>query len=103
MSDSEWEGEPHTLTVHAVDLPESHFDNGDLHYDLEHRPPASRKNRPTEARRLVMEYTCELAVNEAESGLSFSLRYSRHAHHRARRLSDPVVGPEVLRLGRLGL
>lgn len=80
MSDSEWFGEPHTLTVHAVDVPESHFDNGDLHYDLEHPPSCRQEERRcwdlASGGALLLEWTCDVAEHERESGLSYSLRYS---------------------------
>jgi len=35
VSDTEWYGQPHTLTVHSVRLPEGKSDDGDLGDDPE--------------------------------------------------------------------
>lgn len=82
MSDSEWYGEPHTLTVHEVTPPAGEFDYGELDYDLEHPPSCTKSvytyefatydgESPT-----VEEWDCDLARHEAEGGLAFCLSYS---------------------------
>ena len=73
MSDSEWFGEPHTLTVHSVQLPDGPFDDGSLEYDLEHPTSCKQEERCYLG---VLEYTCDIAMNESDCGLAFSLRYS---------------------------
>ncbi len=70
-SPNEWVGEPHTLTVTSVRLPDGQFDDGDLEYEIEH--PSTCK--------LVdhgygLEYACDIAYCIDNAGLAFSLRYS---------------------------
>lgn len=78
MSENEWYGEPHTLIVHEVTLPDGPFDDGDLgDYDLQH-PPSCKQEEVDyggDAVR-VLVYTCEVAGNEGDCGLAYSLRYS---------------------------
>ena len=80
MSDSEWEGEPHTLTVHSVTPPDGPLDDGSLDYDLEHPPSCRQEERAcwdvASGGAVLQVWTCELAYHERESGLPFSLKYS---------------------------
>ena len=71
--DSEWYGEPHTLTVHEVRPPIGEFDDGEMDYDLEH-PPSCKQEERYDGHLLV--YACDVAHNETECGLAASLRYS---------------------------
>lgn len=73
MSENEWYGEPHTLTVHHVTLPDGPLDDGSLEYDLEH-PPACQQAEQYGGH--VLEYTCDVAHYEINSGLAYTLRYS---------------------------
>ena len=75
MSDSEWFGEAHTLTVHSVRLPDGLFDDGELDYDVEH-PPSCRQEQYGEGERSYMEWACEFGWHEREGGLASNLRYS---------------------------
>lgn len=80
MSESYWEGQPHTLIVHSVRLPSGPLDDGDLDYEIQH-PAACTKSvytyefatvggeSPT-----VTEWDCEVYDHETESGLASSLR-----------------------------
>lgn len=73
-SANQWHGEPHTLTVREVTPPDGPFDDGGLgDYDLEH-PPSCKQEEQYGGH--VLEYTCDVAHHERESGLPFSLRYS---------------------------
>jgi len=73
---SEWHGEPHTLTVREVTLPDGPFDDGGLgDYDLEH--PSSCKQEEQDCGGVTaLAYTCDVAHQEREGGLASSLRYS---------------------------
>ena len=73
MSDSEWFGAPHILTVRAVHLPHGPLDDGCLDYDLEHAP--SCRQEPS-AGGHYLYWTCDVAFHEVSSGLASSLRYS---------------------------
>jgi hypothetical protein len=75
MSDSEWYGEPHTLVVHSVRLPDGPFDDGEMECDLEHAP-SCKEERWGEGERSYMAWTCDVAWHERESGLASTLRYS---------------------------
>lgn len=71
--DSEWYGEPHTLTVHEVTPPAGPLDDGSLgDYDLEH-PPSCKGE---EHHHGYMRYTCAVSDQEEEFGLAWTLRYS---------------------------
>jgi hypothetical protein len=85
----EWEGEPHTLIVHSVRLPDGPFDDGDLEYDLEH-PPSCKQEERVYIDGLTGEpfWTCDVAQNEGDCGLPFSLRYS----------GTPVTEPGTYRI-----
>jgi hypothetical protein len=74
-SDSEWYGGPHTLIVHSVHLPHGPLDNGCLDYDLEHAPSCQEK-QVGEGENSYWEWTCDVARDERDCGLAFSLRYS---------------------------
>lgn len=76
MSDSEWYGEPHALTVHSVRLPDGPFDDGGLEYDLDHPPSCKQEEHGYGGGVTVTEYTCELAWHERDAGLAGPLRYS---------------------------
>lgn len=72
--DSEWFGEPHTLIVHSVRPPDGPLDDGNLgDYEIEHPPSCKQEERQYLG---VMEWTCDIAMNEGDCGLAFSLRYS---------------------------
>jgi len=75
MKDSEWYGEPHTLTVHAAHAPHGPLDDGCLDYELEH-PQSCKESDSALYGAMVREYTCDVAHQEQESGLASSLRYS---------------------------
>ena len=75
MSNDEWCGEPHTLTVHSARLPGGPLDDGDLEYDLEH-PPSCKEETIGEGEHAYAQYACDVAHHERESGLPFTLRYS---------------------------
>ena len=74
-ADSEWYGEPHTLTVHEVTPPIGEFDDGEMDYDLEHPPSCKQEERVYGGGVTALEYTCDVDHFE-DSGLPFSLRYS---------------------------
>jgi hypothetical protein len=77
VSDSEWHGEPHTLIVHeVVRLPDGHFDDGELDYDIEHPPSCAQEDYGHAGRFKVMAWTCDVASHVIEGGLEFSLNYS---------------------------
>lgn len=73
--DGEWAGEPHTLTVHAVTLPDGPLDDGDLDYDIEH-PASCREETIGEGEHSYTQYACDVAGMERDSGLPFTMRYS---------------------------
>ena len=84
--DSEWYGEPHTLIAY--------FDGGELTYDLEHPPSCTKSvytyefatggaESPT-----VVEWDCDIAWHQAESGLFESLSHS----------GTPVTEPGTYRI-----
>lgn len=68
---NEWVGEPHTLTVSSVRLPESQFDDGELEYEIEHPPTCNQIDRGG-----YLDYECDIAYCIDNAGLEFSLRYS---------------------------
>jgi hypothetical protein len=63
-SDSEWYGEPHTLTVSSVRLPEDDLDDGELEYEITHPPSCN-------------------AVRDCETD------WNRTEPHQAARITDP--------------
>jgi hypothetical protein len=75
MSNDEWFGEPHTLTVHSVRLPDGPLDDGDLEYDLEHPPSCKQEERGPEGH-TYSAWTCDVADYAGDCGLPFTLRYS---------------------------
>lgn len=75
MSDSEWEGEPHTLIVRSVEPPAGPFDNAHLDYEIQH-PPACRQEERGNGANTYMAWTCELSFYETEADLAFCLSYS---------------------------
>jgi len=75
VKDSEWYGDPHTLTVRSVRLPGGPLDDGGLDYDLEH-PPSCRLEQRDYGGVPVLDWTCDVACMERESGLPSLLRYS---------------------------
>ena len=84
--DSEWFGEPHTLTVHEVRLPDGPLDDGEFgDYDLEH-PPSCEQEEIYDGH--VLHYTCALAYQEEQEGLATSLRYS----------ATPITEPGTYRI-----
>jgi hypothetical protein len=87
VTGSEWYGEPHTLIVRSVTPPEGQFDDGELDYDIEH-PASCKQELCGEGDHAYMIWTCDLAQNEAESGLPFCLRYS----------GTPVTEPGTYRI-----
>jgi hypothetical protein len=91
VSDSEWEGEPHTVTVHAVTLPAGPLDDGELKYDLEHLPSCGEEEHRI-GDRSWMEPACELAYYEREIGLAGCLRYS----------GTPITQPGTYRVASWG-
>jgi hypothetical protein len=84
-SDSEWYGEPHTLTVSSVRLPAGDLDDGELEYEITHPPSCKQEERRYPG---VLEYTCDVAHSESECGLAFTLRYS----------GTPVTQPGTYRI-----
>ena len=74
MSENEWTGAPHILTVRAVHPPHGPLDDGCLDYDLEHAP--SCKQEPSAGGGHYSYWTCDVAFHEVSSGLASSLRYS---------------------------
>ena len=76
VSESEWRGEPHTLIVRSLLPPDGPFDDGEFtDYEIEH--PDSCKQEPCgEGEHSRMAWTCDIAENEGDCGLPFSLRYS---------------------------
>lgn len=66
-----WFGEPHTLIVTEVTLPEGQFDDGTMEYEIEHPPTCKMEDRCG-----YFAYTCDIAFNIDAVGLPFSLRYS---------------------------
>ncbi len=88
MKDAEWYGQPHTLTVHSVRLPEGKSDDGDLgDYDLEHAP-SCKQERSGDGGNSYLYWTCDVAFHEISSGLASSLRYS----------GTPVTEPGTYRI-----
>jgi hypothetical protein len=85
VSGSEWHGEPHALIVHAATPPDGPFDDGELEYDLEHPPSCEQEERDGGH---YTEYTCDVAHEEGECGLAYSLRYS----------GTPVTEPGTYRI-----
>lgn len=73
--ENEWHGEPHTLVVRSVTLPDGPFDDGQLEYDLEHPPSCKEEARDCHGMSVLM-WTCDVAHMEDEAGLASSLRYS---------------------------
>ena len=93
--DSEWYGEPHTLIVHEVNLSDPLLDDENLgDYDLEHPPSCTKTVHTYEFAAYggesptVVEWDCDIARHEAESGLASSLRYS----------GTPITGPGTYRI-----
>ena len=84
-ADTEWHGEPHTLIVHSVRLPDGPFDDGGLEYDLEHSASCGQEERQYLG---VLEYNCDVAANESDIGLASSLRYS----------GTPITAPGTYRI-----
>ena len=72
MSNDEWSGEPHTLIVSSVRLPDGPLDDGELEYDIEH-PQACKQ---AEYGNGCTGWTCDVAQLEGDTGLPFTLRYS---------------------------
>jgi len=73
MSEDEWFGEPHTLTVHEVTLEDGTLYEDSLgDYDLEH--PSSCKQE--EHHLGYVRYTCAVSDQEEECGLPWTLKYS---------------------------
>ena len=87
MSDSEWEGEPHVLTVTSVTLPVGRWDDGELEYEIEH-PPSCGEEEHASGGVTWLEPACELAWHEREGGLAGILRYS----------GTPVTEPGTYRI-----
>ncbi len=76
MTAMEWHGEPHTLVVHATHAPHGPLDEGCLNYDLEHPPSCKQEERDYGYGTTALEWICDVAYCERESGLPFTLRYS---------------------------
>ena len=80
--DSEWYGEPHTLIVHSVTLPEGPFDDGELEYEIEHPPSCTESVHTYEFASgdgespTVTEWDCDLFTHVLESGIEGALRSS---------------------------
>ena len=75
MSDGEWFGEPHTLTVHSVRLPGGPLDDGDLEYDIEHPSSCKQEERGADGHTYIA-WICDVAGYADDAGLPFTLRYS---------------------------
>lgn len=75
MSENEWEGEPHTLIVHSVTLPDGPLDDGSLEYDIEHPASCKQEERGPEGYTYSV-WTCDVAGYADDIGLPFTLRYS---------------------------
>lgn len=71
----DWHGEPHVMTVTAVQLPAFPFDDGTLEYEIEH-PSSCAEVERGEGDHVWTEYECDVAYTEANAGMAFSLRYS---------------------------
>jgi len=70
-------GELHTLIVHeVVRLPDGHFDDGELDYDIEHPPSCAQEDYGQAGRFKFMAWTCDVASHVIEGGLESSLGYS---------------------------
>jgi hypothetical protein len=83
--DQEWTGRTHILTVRSVRLPDGPLDDGALEdYDIRH-PRACKQEKHHLG---YWHHTCDVAHDEEESGLSFSLRYS----------GTPITEPGVYRI-----
>ena len=77
MSSDEWSGEPHTLIVRSVRLPDGPLDDGELtDYDLEHPPSCQQEECEDWGGVTCMQYSCDAAWYERQGDLAFSLRYS---------------------------
>jgi hypothetical protein len=88
MSGGKWYGEPHTLTVHSVQLPEDQFDDGDLDYEIEHPPSCTRTEERIGPELTYIYWDCDVQHMGVDDGLAFSLRYS----------GTPVTEPGTYRI-----
>lgn len=73
--DEEWEGEPHTLVVTAVRLPEGQFDDGELDYEVQH-PESCPQEEFGWPPNTYTGYSCDVAQIISDTGLEFALKYS---------------------------
>jgi hypothetical protein len=71
----DWEGEIHTLTVHAILPPEEVIGEEDLDYDIEHPSSCKRMEETTSDGHGVVWWDCEVDPSVVD-GLAESLRYS---------------------------
>jgi hypothetical protein len=78
LYDSQWFGEPHTLTVRKVTPPASQFDDGELEYDLEHLPSCTQEvsGEGGRSHTYYTYYTCDVGWLEGDIGLASALNYS---------------------------
>ena len=72
----DWEGDVHTLIVHAVQPPDGPWDDGELDYDLEHPPSCKQEEYDYDGQVIAMAWTCDVAHVEQDGGLAYALRYS---------------------------
>ncbi len=68
-------GHPHVLVVTEVTLPDGPLDDGSLEYELQH-PPSCKEEGVGEGEHTYTHYVCDVASQEENCGLAFSLRYS---------------------------
>jgi hypothetical protein len=87
--DTEWQGEPHTLTVHSISIAPSQHDGGEFEYDLEH-PPTCQQEDMYDGR--VRVYVCDVGWQEGDIGLADSLQYS----------GTPITEPGTYRIAAWG-
>ena len=89
---SEWQGEPHTLTVHEiVRMPDGKCDDGEFEYDLEHLP-SCKQERDGEGENSYTYYVCDIGWQEGEVGLASALCYS----------GSPITEPGTYRIAAWG-
>jgi hypothetical protein len=76
MSEHESYGEIHTLIVTEAEPPAGDFDDWHLEYEIEHPPSCRQEASHMHGQPMVVDYTCDVAHHEHDSGLAFCLKYS---------------------------
>lgn len=92
QGEQEWSGDVHVLTVLSVTPPLSQFDDGELDYEIAHAPSCQQETVVDAGGHSYRTWTCDIARDEEECGLAFSLRYS----------GTPVTAPDTYRIRHWG-